>query len=467
MVKGMLFSLIAVFLALVSVFGGSVLTVYAQTVCPESDVPNGLTEDQLNAVLQACEKEAEALQNNLVTTGKEKATYNSEIAGLKAKIDQAKRAIRVRTLSINNLADDIKIKNRTIDELSAKIDRQRDSLAQLIIKTNEIDSYSFVEIALSDKKISEFFGDLDSFEYIEKAIDASLVEIGVVKKLTGEQKASLEEKKNKETDLRYQQELEKKRTETNEAEKQRLLKVTKGKEVAFQKDLKIKQQKAAQIRAELFKLRDTEGIPFGKALEYANIASKGTNVRAALILAVLTQESDLGKNVGSCLLSSLDTGDGVGKNTGTIFEQVMKAPRDTEPFKDIVSRLGLDWKTTPVSCPPETQYYKGRGFGGGLGPAQFIPSTWELFKERIASIVGVGANNANPWNPEHAFTATALYMSDLGAVIGSYTSERNAACRYYSGRKCDNAKPANTFYGNQVMQKAEGIQNNIDFLNGR
>ncbi len=144
----------------------------------------------------------------------------------------------------------------------------------------------------------------------------------------------------------------------------------------------------------------------------------------------------------------------------------MKSPRDTVPFNDIANRLGLDWKTTPISCPPGAKYFSGRGFGGGMGPAQFIPSTWELFKSRIARIVGVSSDNANPWNPEHAFTATAIYLSDLGADNGGYTAERNASCRYYSGRSCDSKTPANTFYGNEVLKKAEVIQSNIDFLKG-
>lgn len=468
MQKSLFPKLVVSFLLTGSVFGGFVSAVTAQTTgCPNLEVLKSLTETELRSALTECEKEAGVLQDVIAKTGKEKVTLSGDIKNLNAKIMQAKISIRLRTLSINGLADDINVKNHTITKLSEKIDREHDSIAGLIRRTDEIDSFTLAEVAFSEKPLSEFFVDLDAFQYVEDSISRSLAEIGVTKKATDVQKVILEGKKNKESDLRYLQELAKKSAESNEAEKQRLLKVTKGKEVAYQKDLKEKQSKAAQIRAALFKLRDTEGIPFGKALEYANIASRKTNVRPALILAILTQESNLGKNVGSCFLSSIETGDGVGENTGTVFEQVMKAPRDTQSFNVITSRLGLDWKATPVSCPPAAKYTPSRGFGGGMGPAQFIPSTWELFKSRIASIVGGTPDDANPWNPEHAFTATAIYMSDLGAVSGSYTSEKNAACKYYSGRSCDNRRPVNTFYGNQVMQTAEGIQNNIDFLGGR
>ncbi len=322
MKKSSISKFVVLFLLHVSVFGGFVYTATAQTTgCPDLEVLRSLTETELRVALVECEKEASVLQDVIAKTVKEKATLSNDISGLNAKIKQAKLAIRLRTLSIDGLVYDIKVKSSTISKLSEKIVRQRDSLAQLIRKTDEIYSYSFAEVALSDKKISEIFGDLDSFEFIEEAIGISLVEIDATKKTTEEQKGILEGKKTKESDLRYKQELEKKRAEANEAEKQRILRVTKGKEAVYQKDLRGKQIKASQIRAALFRLRDSEGIPFGKALEYANIASKGTNVRPALILAILTQESDLGRNVGSCLLSSVETGDGIGKNSGTVLKE--------------------------------------------------------------------------------------------------------------------------------------------------
>ena len=95
-----------------------------------------------------------------------------------------------------------------------------------------------------------------------------------------------------------------------------------------------------------------------------------------------------------------------------------------------------------------------------MGPAQFIPSTWKLNATRIAGAVGKSV--ADPWNPQDAIMASALYLQDLGAVAGSYTAERNAACRYYSGRVCGGS---NSFYGDQVMAKVQAIQANINVLN--
>ena len=94
-----------------------------------------------------------------------------------------------------------------------------------------------------------------------------------------------------------------------------------------------------------------------------------------------------------------------------------------------------------------------------MGPAQFIPSTWQLLETRIASALNQSISAVSPWNPQDAFVASALYLSDLGAVAGSYTSERTAACKYYSGQACGAVK-GNTAYATSVLSLTNNIQEN-------
>ncbi len=91
-----------------------------------------------------------------------------------------------------------------------------------------------------------------------------------------------------------------------------------------------------------------------------------------------------------------------------------------------------------------------------MGPAQFIPSTWMGMKNKIAKALGKA--NPDPWNAKDAITASALFLTDLGAKSNSPTSEIKAACKYYGtgGSSCA--------YGTQVMKKAAGIQKNVDLL---
>jgi len=418
-------------------------------------------EAQWQAELDATEKEIAMWQSQLDQTKKGTASLQNDAAVLQAKINEAKAYIKQRQVQIQQLTSQIDTKTKTIAELEDQINNGKESLAAILRSTNLLDSYSLAEAVLSKKDLSDFFSDIDSYNSIKISLQNKFEEIRALEAKTESERSSLDTKRANEADAKADMETQKKKVEIDEAQKQQLITINKTKEKTYAQVIAEKQAKAAQIRAALFSLRDTEGIPFGDALKYATLASQKTGVRPALILAILTQESDLGKNQGSCLLSSLDSGDGVGKNTGTIFEQVMKAPRDTMPFQNITSRLSMDWKTTPVSCPPGTIWSASRGYGGAMGPSQFIPSTWELFKDRLGNSLGLSGDSVNPWNPEHAILATAVYMADLGANSSSYTAEIRAACKYYGtgGSNCS--------YGRQVMAKVDNIQlTMIDPLEG-
>ncbi len=418
--------------------------------------------------LEETEKDIAKWEEILNQTKKGTASLERDASILQAKINEAKAFIKKRQIEIEKLTKDIGLKTKTINELERKIEKGKESLSSILKSSNEIESFTLVEVILSNKDLSDFFEDIDSYNSIKKSLETQFEEIRYLQAKTDEERKILDEKRNKEVDTKAKIEEDKRKVEQNEKEKQALIKINKTQEKTYEEVIAEKEKKAAQIRAALFSLRDTEGIAFGDALKYATLASNKTGVRPALILAILTQESDLGKNQGSCLVTDLETGDGAGKNTGTLFEKVMKAPRDTEPFKSITSRLGKDPKLTPVSCPPGAKWTTNRGYGGGMGPSQFIPSTWELFKNKLGLTLGIEADNVNPWNPEHSILATAIYMADLGASNGGYSAERNASCKYYSGSSCNpNRRPSNVFYGDQVMAKAQKIQiEMIDPLEG-
>ena len=188
-------------------------------------------------------------------------------------------------------------------------------------------------------------------------------------------------------------------------------------------------------------------ITFGQALEIAQWASNQTGVRAAFLLAILTQESNLGKNVGTCNRP----GDPPEKS----WKVVMKPDRDQQPFLTITSELGMNPDITPVSCPMHDSSGNQIGWGGAMGPAQFIPSTWMGWKDKIAAITG---KTANPWDIRDAFLAAALKLKAGGA--GSKSGEWAAAMLYFSG----STNVRFRFYGDSVVAMANQYQNDIDSL---
>jgi len=195
-------------------------------------------------------------------------------------------------------------------------------------------------------------------------------------------------------------------------------------------------------------LQGSEAIPFERALKYANTAWRETGVRPAFLLGVIAEESELGANLGSgnWEIDLYQCYKKIGYSTS--------AEKQKAAFLEITSELGLDPNLMPVSKAP---YY---GCGGAMGPAQFMPTTWQLYKKSIAK--RTGNNPPSPWNPEDAFMASALLLKDNGAAAGGYTAERRAALRYLAGGNWE--KRAYAFYGDDVMALAKKYQEQIDIL---
>ena len=385
------------------------------------------------------------------TTG----TLTGDVNYLTSQINALKAKVKARSLVIAQLRVNIAEKVTKINSLSQKIEREHESLAQLIRNTNEFDDGTLVHLILSDNSISNFYSDLESYASIKEAVKESADIIRGIKTETEIVKTDLETKQNAEIDAKVELENAQKKVALSEAEKKQLLAISKQTEAAYQKLAAEKKARADRIRAALFPLRDSQAIPFGTALMYAENAQKETGVRPAFVLAILQQESNMGANVGSCVITNLSTGETKGVNSGTIFPNGIHPTRDLPLLQSIVEKLGRNSLVTRVSCP-----LASGGYGGAMGPTQFIPSTWNSFQTRIAS--ALGKSIADPWNPEDAIMASSIYLADLGASVGGFTAERTAALKYYAGGNWSLKK--NAFYGDSVMQKAAAIQANIDLL---
>lgn len=390
----------------------------------------------LNAQLAAQKQKTGALQTNV----------NSLIS----KINATQSKIKGQITAIGNLSLQIGQKSKAINELEQELAREHASLQQLLKRTNEIDQKGTAYVLLSSESVTDFYHDLDSFLSIKRSLYASVNKVKEIKSQTEDQKEQLQDKQAQALDAKAALEHEKKQVEVSKQEAQKVLDVSKSEQSKIQAITEEQKKKVSAIESKLFSFAGgaTKAIPFKDAYEYAVEASKATGVRPAFVLAILTQESRLGANVGTCNRA----GDPPSKS----WVNVMHPTRDQPPFKRITSALGLNIDTTPVSCP-----IPGGGWGGAMGPAQFIPSTWEIIQSRVAS--SLGKSSANPWIARDAIMASATYLKDRGGV-GGETNERNAACRYYSGRACDGKKPPNSFYGNSVMALARTIQADIDYL---
>lgn len=397
---------------------------------------------ELTKQLADVETQIAQQQKILEDRQKESESLAGDIAILDAKIKQAKLSIKARNLTIEQLTDDIGVKKKTIGVLSDKLDKEKESLGQILRKTQELDDFSLVELMLVNKRsLANFFSDANSYTAIKDSLQTSVGVVSDTKDQTEEEKQTLEDKRSEQTELLHLQQLEQAKIVQQEKEKSTILKVSKGLEKQYQLVLAQQKLTAAQIKKELFQLQGSAAISFEVAYTYAKEVGSKVGIRPAFLLGIIAEESNLGQNVG----------------TGN-WNVDMHPTRDKPIFEQICKDLGLDPDQMPVS---KKAWY---GYGGAMGPAQFIPSTWVLYEDRITAITG--NKPPNPWDPRDAFYASALLLTDNGAKNGVRSTERLAALRYLAGWK-NATKSAYAFYGNEVMDLADKFQSQIDVLEGR
>jgi len=408
--------------------------------------------------LSQIEAQLADLLNKQKEQQKQTGTLKGDVNYLTAQINALQTKVKARAFKIAALKVDIKDKVTKIGTLSEKIDREHESLAQLLRNTNDFDNQDFIYLIFSDESLSTFYNDIESYASIKQAIKTSVEQIRGIKTKTEVEKQDLEKKQDAETDAKAELESTQKQVAKSEADKKQLLAISKQKESEYLKLAAQKKAQADKIRSALFPLAGiSQKIEFGTALQYANEAKSKFGIDPAFLLAVITQESSLGANVGLCYVTDTNTGNGVGANTGGAQIRVMHPTRDIPIFLDIVNKLGFNYTSTRVSCwqPAYNKDHTPSGWGGAMGPAQFIPSTWKIFESRLKNLLGY---EANPWSPKDAFMASAMYLTDLGAIGDSASAQNKAACRYYGsgGTSCT--------YSKSVMGIKNTIQANINLL---
>lgn len=403
------------------------------------------TREECEALLKKYEEEIANYEKDIAKTQKEKDTLSNKVATLKNQIKKIELQISQSNLMIKDLGLQIQDTEKSIDSTSLKIEDSKEKLSNILRMIYEEDQKPLFEILLSDPKLSDFFDNLMALETLNSKNQELLKEIKNLKSYLEGQKDSLDQEKEDLEKVAKIQLLQKQENEATKKNQEYFLKLTEAQYQQYLKEKNEVEKIAAGIRAKLFQLIGVAKAPtFGEALELAKSVASIVNIRPAFLLAIISQESAIGRNVGQCVLTDPVTGMGKKISSGAVVSRLMKPTRDVQPFLKITSELGRDPYNTPVSCPLIT------GWGGAMGPAQFIPSTWNLYADRLKDILGKAGD---PWDIKDSFTASALYLSDLGAEAKTTQKERSAANRYCGGY---------SWYAGQVMERAACIQNFID-----
>lgn len=419
-------------------------------------------KQQLEVQLKLLEIELQKVKEELAKNQSERQGHSrdskaieNDIAGIRLEIKRNQVVIDQTSLFINLNED-------TLDSLEIKMQTQKELLSKLLLDIYKIDDVSTLEIILTSNSLSDFFNDVANLKNLQKGMQKGLNDIKAVKKDMEKEKSELEERMDGQVRLLQIQQIQNNALDSKLRDKEILLKASIQKENQSKKLAENTQRTIEQVRNQLFVLEGAGvATSFGEAYEYAKVAGNLTGIRPAFLLAVLKRESSWGANVGQCYLVDPATGLGKGKNSGTLYPRTMKSTRDVEPFMQITQELGKDLFSTPVSCP-----HPKYGYGGAMGPAQFLPSTWMAYRDRVAKLIG---RTPNPWLIQDAFIASAVKLAAAGAANHEYSSERKAALIYYAGGGWNNPLywPYTDAASVGIMALSAQYQNDINILEGK
>lgn len=408
--------------------------------------------EECEALLQEYEARIKEYQGNIDISKAEQRTLNNKIYELRQRIDQLDYKIKKSNIVIGDLQDQMTDTQQSIQHTENKISESKENLSVLLRRVYEEDQKSSLEVFLGDGSLSGFFENIFSLERLLNKSKDILVEIEEMKVNLEEKRVELGVEEGEWKEWKEVQILQKQQSQGIKNEQEYLLQETKGEEERYQELLAENRKKAQAIRERLFSLIGVPDAPtFGEALELARYVEDVTGVRAPLVLAILTQESNIGSNVGQCYLKDFETGAGVVVSTGQAKSKVMKPSRDVNPFLETTRGVGRNPKNTLVSCPMSF------GWGGAMGPAQFIPSTWVLYDDKVSDVTG---SPADPWNIRDAFLASGFLLKDAGAGARTHDSEWCAAMVYFSG----SCYSGYNFYGDSVMSLVAKYEDDIEQL---
>ena len=420
---------------------------------------------QLEAELKELETQIAEYENTVDDYRRQGVSLESEIKRLNAKITSLNLQIRTIILNLEKLDEEIDKTEQDISQTESDISINKKALSELLQNVYENENRSVVEMMIANSKLSDFFLDLNNLLVLQDNVRITLEHVIQLKSdLIGQQETLALEYQDV-YQLKQIQERQRSLVRNTESDKKDLLEVTKGEEERYQTILEEKKKTAAEVRSRIFALIGGGELSFGEAYRLAGMASDKTGVSPELSLAVMDRESGFGRNVGQCEYD---------KNPYYSNKTSMHPTRDIPVFLAMIKRLERNDVPVPdpplVSCPiPRDGVY-----GGAMGPAQFIPSTWEMYEDRIAKVSG--HNPPSPWNNLDAFVGTSLYLSDSYNSSGcvkyandypQYNSvtlrSRCAAAKYYAG---GNWFKYRFLYGEPILERAEQFERDIKILNG-
>lgn len=401
------------------VLSGSTNNVASQSVSNQDMINQKIEEiKKIQAEINQYQSEIKNKQAENKSLKNAISIYDSNIAKNQLEIKQTK-------LDIERTEMEIAQASMQIEDNQQKIEEYRKSLKNFLQALYDYQQDSMFEVLISQDNISDFFNEVDAIESVQEDIFKTVVALRQEKNDLTVKSEQLEQGQEAYKNLIEIKTEQNASIESLKGQKNEILEITKGEEGKYQELLSQNQSVLPSLRAELRDLQSLgSSIKFDDAISAAKYVGGVTGVRPAFLLGVLRVESGLGTNVGG----------------GTYLVDMNPSQRPT--FEAIAAELGYDPNSMPVSKKPKTY----SGWGGAMGPAQMMPTTWRIYQAQASQITG--HYPADPWDLTDSIAGMAVKLSAIeGVTAANYDAEYKAAGMYFAGTNWQRF----LFYPDKVM----------------
>ncbi len=393
---------------------------------------NDAEKQDLKNKIEALRKQIEEYRKQIYAKEEKEENLESNIEKIEKEIAKIEIQIQETQLVIRSIDFEIADKEARISVMRKEIDAKKTALAHFMQELYERGDASPVEIALGNETFSDYFFQTDSLESFEERTREIYDQFVALREGLENEKKELIGRKEEQMNLKAMQNDQQGTLNLQKAAKDFLLTRTRDEKQALSAQMEKTQEQLDALQSL------GEPIDISEALDAARYASKLTGVAPEFLLGVLRVESGLGTNVG-----------------GGRYKTDMN-PSQWDTFKKICKELKFNPDKTPVSrrvCYNSDSKDGCGGWGGAMGPAQFMPSTWMGYKSKVEKITG--NNPANPWDLKDSLVAMGLKLAAVeGVTSGDRKSWAKAAGMYLAGEAWENY----SWYSDRVLYYADGYK---------
>jgi peptidoglycan hydrolase CwlO-like protein len=372
-----------------------------------------LQENQ--AQLQAKQSELSNLDGKIKELSQKQASASNEAelaADQLAYVSQQLQAAQLQydqtLLSITILKQDIGDSETEILSLESEADQTRQLLRESLRALYQQEQSSLLDVVLGSTSLSALMSERRTYYEIQQRALQYVSDLQQRQKAVAEHIMQLDLQHRQMQQLKDLQAFQQADLSEQQDAKDNFLKLKQQQQAQYAREIAETKQARTEIEQQLFSLKGLGvDLALNDAYQAARFAGSLTRIRPALLLGIVKVETNVGATLGS----------------GRFPDDMHPSSRDA--FLELTSQLKLDPFTTPISRRPSNY----QGWGGAMGPGQFMPSTWLGLAPRISQLINKPV--PDPFSLADALVGVGIMMADRGA--SDPAKEAEAVGRYLAG----------------------------------